>query len=94
MTNAVPFDSQDGKASTEDVVSLTQALIHIDSSNPGMEAGVGETNIASFISKWFEQRGIETHWIEPVTGRPSVVGIVRGSGSGKSLMFNGHLDTV
>ncbi|GAB1733152.1 hypothetical protein NU195Hw_g15t1 [Hortaea werneckii] len=94
MPNAVFPDSHDGEAKTEDVVSLTQALIHIDSSNPGMEAGVGETNIARFISKWFEQKGIETHWIEPVPGRPSVVAIVRGNGSGKSLMFNGHLDTV
>ncbi|KAI7475434.1 putative metallopeptidase [Hortaea werneckii] len=94
MPNVVSFNSHDAKANTEDVVSLTQALIHIDSSNPGMEAGVGETNIASFVSNWFEQKGIESHWIEPVPGRPSVVAIVRGSGSGKSLMFNGHLDTV
>ncbi|GAB1734930.1 hypothetical protein NU219Hw_g9t1 [Hortaea werneckii] len=94
MSNAVSSETHDAKATTEDVISLTQALIHIDSSNPGMEAGVGETNVANFVSKWFEEKGIETHWIEPVPGRPSVVAIVRGSGSGKSLMFNGHLDTV
>ena len=94
MSNAVHPDPHDAGTNTEDVVSLTQALIHIDSSNPGMEAGVGESKIANFVLNWFEQKGIETHWIEPVQGRPSVVAIVRGSGSGKSLMFNGHLDTV
>ena len=81
-------------ADLDDAVSLTQALIHIDSSNPDMEAGVGETAIAKFISQWFEDREIETHWIEPTSGRPSVVALVRGSGGGKSLMFNGHIDTV
>ncbi len=29
-----------------------------------------------------------------VAGRPSVVGIARGTGGGASLMLNGHLDTV
>lgn len=78
----------------DDVVSLTQSLIRIDSSNPGMEAGVGETEISKYISQWFEERDIETHWIEPTAGRPSVVAIVRGTGGGKFLMFNGHIDTV
>ncbi|OJD25022.1 hypothetical protein ACJ73_03613 [Blastomyces percursus] len=41
-----------------------------------------------------DNRNIEYHWIEPTAGRPSVVGIARGSGGGNSLMFNGHMDTV
>lgn len=88
----VPVNRPDQVA--EDVVALTQALIRVDSSNPDMEAGVGETDIARFISDWFEQRDIETHWIEPTPGRPSIVAVARGTGSGKSLMFNGHIDTV
>ncbi|KAM0716241.1 hypothetical protein Q7P37_007686 [Cladosporium fusiforme] len=84
------------KANLDDVVSLTQALMRIDSSNPdlGLDNGAGETAIAKFVSQWLQDREIECHWIEPTPGRPSVVGIVRGSGGGKSLMFNGHLDTV
>lgn len=79
-----------------DPVKLTQALVGIDSSNPdfGAVPGPGEKHIASFIKAWLEYRGIETHWIEPILGRPSVVGVVRGSGGGKSLMLNGHTDTV
>ncbi|KAJ7598520.1 tryptophan synthase beta subunit-like PLP-dependent enzyme [Mycena floridula] len=82
--------------SIDDPVELCQALVRIDSSNPGLSraGGAGETEIASFINAWLQHRGIETHWIEEVPGRPSVVGIVRGSGGGKSLMFNGHVDTV
>ena len=80
----------------EEVIALTQALVRIDSSNPGLGStgGPGETAIARYITSWLEERGIETHRIEPTAGRPSIVGIVRGSGGGKSLMFNGHTDTV
>ena len=82
--------------STDDAVELTQALVQINSANPslGSHDAPGETAIARYIIAWLEHRGIETHWIEETRGRPSVVGIVRGSGGGKSLMYNGHIDTV
>jgi acetylornithine deacetylase/succinyl-diaminopimelate desuccinylase family protein len=82
--------------SSDDVISLTQTLVNIDSSNPdfGSIPGPGETEIANYVMAWMEHRDIENHRIEPSKGRPSIVGIVRGTGGGKSLMFNGHLDTV
>lgn len=82
--------------SIEDPVSLTQELTRIDSSNVTLSAadGAGEAGIANYISAWLAHRDIETHRIETVSGRPSVVGVLRGSGGGKSLMLNGHVDTV
>lgn len=82
--------------SSDDVIALTKTLVQIDSSNPdfGSTPGPGETAIAEYIAAWLQHRGIEHHWIEPTPGRPSVVGVVRGTGGGKSLMFNGHTDTV
>ncbi|KAH8893937.1 acetylornithine deacetylase [Thozetella sp. PMI_491] len=82
--------------STEDPIALTQTLIRIDSANAslGPVAGPGETEIAEYIRSWLEHRNIETSWIEPTPRRPSIVGVVRGTGGGKSLMFNGHIDTV
>lgn len=79
-----------------DAVALTQSLVRIDSSNPtlGSVPGPGEAEIARFIESWFQHRDIETHWIEPTKGRPSIVAIARGTGGGKSLMLNGHIDTV
>lgn len=81
---------------SDDPVELTQTLVKINSANPSLGSipGPGETAIARYITSWMEYRDIETHWIEPTPGRPSVVGIVRGSGGGKSLMLNGHIDTV
>ncbi|KAF4219088.1 hypothetical protein CNMCM5878_003943 [Aspergillus fumigatiaffinis] len=80
----------------DDPIALTQALVHMDSSNPsiGATSGAGECTIARCIQSWLAHRQIEVHRIEPTVGRPSIVGVVRGSGGGKSLMFNGHLDTV
>ncbi|KAJ5089630.1 hypothetical protein N7532_008314 [Penicillium argentinense] len=80
----------------EDAVTLTQALTQINSSNPtlSVDDGVGECEIAEFLEAWFAHRDIEYHRVEPVRGRPSVVGVLRGSGGGKSIMFNGHIDTV
>ncbi|OJK01872.1 hypothetical protein ASPACDRAFT_1879411 [Aspergillus aculeatus ATCC 16872] len=82
--------------SSDDPIVLTQTLTRIDSSNPTLSKakGAGETDIVNYLSAWFAHRGIEHHRVETKPGRPSVVGVVRGTGGGKSLMFNGHVDTV
>ncbi|PYH81099.1 hypothetical protein BO82DRAFT_284811 [Aspergillus uvarum CBS 121591] len=82
--------------SSDDPIVLTQTLTRIDSSNPTLSKakGAGETDVVNYLSAWFAHRGIEHHRVETKPGRPSVVGIVRGTGGGKSLMFNGHVDTV
>lgn len=82
--------------SGNDPVALTQTLVQINSASPdlGSVPGPGETIIARYVAAWLEHRDLETHWVEFEKGRPSVVGVVRGSGGGKSIMFNGHIDTV
>ena len=78
-----------------DVVSLLEQLIAIDSVNPSLDpGGAGETEIALYVCDWFAARGLETHWLEPEPGRPSVVAVARGRGGGPRLMLNAHLDTV
>ncbi|KAI5205466.1 diaminopropionate ammonia-lyase [Aureobasidium subglaciale] len=89
----IPLD-----VSNDDVVALTQQLVQIDSSSPSLDTtgtAPGEAKIAAFIAQWLQYRGIETHIVESVPGRPSVVGVVRGSDpKAKSVMLNGHIDTV
>jgi acetylornithine deacetylase len=41
-----------------------------------------------------ESLGMEIEIVETEPGRPSAVGRRRGAGGGRSLMLNGHLDTV
>lgn len=89
----IPLD-----VSADDVVTLAQQLVRIDSSNPSLDTtntAPGEAKAAAFITQWLHHRGIETYVVESVPGRPSVVGVVRGSNpDAKSLMLNGHIDTV
>src|SRR5207245_11394221 len=48
----------------------------------------------SCVASWLRDAGLEVEIVEPVPGRPSVVGTLRGSGGGRSLMLNAHMDTV
>lgn len=83
--------------SIDDPVALTQTMVRIDSSNPDLssQGGGGETKIAEYISAWLAHRQFEINVLEKHRGRPSVIGVARGSGKGgRSLMFNGHIDTV
>src|SRR5690554_6003941 len=75
--------------------SLLAQLIAVDSSNPDLVPGAaGESQIADLVTAWLEPRGFEVHRLEERPGRPSIVAIACGSGGGRRLMLNGHLDTV
>lgn len=78
-----------------EIVELLRQLVAIDSINPDLvPGGAGEEKIARFIAGWFHQAGLEVVWDEPVPGRPNVIGIARGTGGGRSLLLNAHMDTV
>src|SRR5207249_1017823 len=74
---------------------LVCELVAIESVNPDLVAsGSGETEIARFVGSWLSDAGLAVEIVEPVPGRPSVVGVLRGTGGGRSLMLNAHMDTV
>jgi len=78
-----------------DHAELLAALVAIDSVNPDLvPGGAGEGEIARFVARRLEEAGLEVETIEAAPGRPSVVGVARGSGGGRSLMLNAHMDTV
>ena len=76
-----------------ELTELTARLVAIDSVNPELIAGApGEREAAAFVAEWCAGRGFD---VELVGGeRPSVIAKKRGSGGGRSLLLNGHLDTV
>jgi acetylornithine deacetylase len=77
------------------VTDLLAELVAIDSVNPALvPGGAGEARIAAYVADWLTDRGLEVTVDESVAGRPSVVGVARGTGGGPTLMLNAHLDTV
>jgi acetylornithine deacetylase len=70
-------------------------LVQIDSTNPSLTPGSpGEAQIASYLAGKMAQIGLEVSVDEVKPGRPNVIGTLHGKGQGKSLLFNGHTDTV
>ncbi len=78
-----------------ETTGLLRQLVAINSINPHLvPGGAGEADIARFVAAWFEQAGLEVVVDEAAPGRPNVIGIARGSGGGRSLLLNAHMDTV
>ena len=74
---------------------LLAELVAIDSVNPALvPGGAGEAEIAAFVAAWLTDQGLEVTVDEPLAGRPSVVGVARGTGGGASLMLNAHLEVA
>ncbi len=74
---------------------LAARLVATESVNPTLAStGGGEAAAASVLAEWLEQAGLEVHIEEAAAGRPNVIGVARGTGGGRSLLLNGHLDTV
>ncbi len=78
-----------------ETTELLRQLVAIDSINPDLvPGGAGEGTIARFVAEWLERAGLEVVVDEVAPGRPNVVGIARGTGGGRSLLLNAHMDTV
>lgn len=70
-------------------------LIRINSINPKLVPGApGEAEIAAYVADALRRIKLDVATWEPAPGRVSVVGILKGSGGGRSLMLNAHTDTV
>ena len=70
-------------------------LVQINSVNPTLVPGApGEREIAGYIAASLAGFGLKVETFEPEPGRISVVGTLKGSGGGRSLMLNAHCDTV
>lgn len=88
------------EARREEAFGLLEQLVAIDSTNPdfpGIErAGVigGEAQCAELLAERFGALGLDCELVAPDPQRPNLVARLRGSGGGRSLILNGHMDTV
>lgn len=79
----------------DETTQLISELVRIDSTNPWLIPGAaGENGVADYIARWLEPLGIEVWQDEVEGGRKNLIAVRRGTGGGKSLLFNAHMDTV
>lgn len=77
------------------LIETLQKLVQINSVNPGLVPGnPGEYEIGAYIAEVLRTIGLDPHFHEIETDRVNVVAALEGSGAGRSLMLNGHMDTV
>lgn len=79
----------------KEILHVLQEMIKIESVNPSLSStGSGENKIAAYIGSYLSQLGLEVKCQEIGQGRLNTIAILRGTGGGKTLMLNGHTDTV
>src|SRR5262249_6709584 len=52
-----------------------------------------EEGMARLMVELYEEMGLQVQWQQVEDGRANALGTWGGAGGGKSLMFNGHMDT-
>ena len=76
------------------VLDAAQTLVRVPSVNPSLVPdGTGESDVARAARDWLAARGVNAWLEDSAPGRPNVVADV-GSGTGPTLVFCAHLDTV
>jgi acetylornithine deacetylase len=81
--------------SYDEVAALTAELVAIDSTNPDLvPGGAGEAEIDRFVAGWLESAELDTELRALNPGGTNVIAVARGSGGGRTLMLNAHMDVV
>ncbi len=70
---------------------MTQSLIRIPSHK---DIKGQERDVAEFIHHFLLENEIQSQLVPVVDDRPNVIAVIKGDDTGKSIMFNGHTDTV
>jgi formylaminopyrimidine deformylase len=84
----------------DELVKLVSDIVQIPSMNPtytGLKKEDvigGETKVNTFLKGVMDGIGLDTDLWEEEKGRANLVGVCKGTGSGRSLIFNGHIDVV
>jgi acetylornithine deacetylase len=80
---------------TERVTKLLRQMVRIESVNHDLvPGGSGEKKVAEFTASYMNDAGLEAHVQKTGPGHYNAIGILRGTGGGKNLLIDAHLDTV
>ena len=76
------------------VLATLADLVRINSVNSSYDGGPGEGEVAKYVRRFFEARGIETWEQEVFPGRPNVIARLPGKNPNRRLVLEAHTDTV
>jgi succinyl-diaminopimelate desuccinylase len=88
------------RASEADVAALLSELVAIPSVNPAFRGEgepddwFGEAALGVHVADWLRRIGLDVEIDNVLPGRPNVIARLMGRPEGKSLLWEGHLDTV
>lgn len=86
---------RNASAAPGDALALARALIACDSRNPAFAPDApGEGAAAQLLADTLRDWGFTVDLLEAAPGRPNVLARIGGGHGGRSLILNGHLDTV
>jgi len=74
-----------------EVEKLVKDLVRIPSHS---ELPTQEKEVAVFLKEFLTKHGVTAKLRNAEKDRPNVIAIIEGDGGGKSLMLNGHTDTI
>jgi acetylornithine deacetylase len=84
----------------QEIEEMASSLIRVESVNPKYVGVVyadvlgGESDASRFMGKLYAEAGATVDLFAAEPGRENAVGVIGGSGGGRSLIFNGHVDVV
>ena len=76
------------------LIQTLSDLVRINSVNSAYEGGPGEAEVAAYVRRFFEQRGIEVSEQVVFPGRNNVVIRLPGRNPNRRLVLEAHMDTV
>ena len=76
------------------VIETLRSLVAINSVNSSYDGGPGEREIATWVRKFFEHRGIVVWEQEVFPDRPNVIARLPGCDSSRRVILEAHMDTV
>lgn len=76
------------------VIQTLADLVRINSVNSSYDGGPGEREVATYVRRFFEQRGIEVWEQEVFPGRPNVMARLPGKNPDRRVLLEAHTDTV
>src|SRR5438128_684875 len=79
---------------TPPVIQTLASLVRINSVNSSYEGGPGEGEIATWMRRFFERRGIEVWEQEVFPNRPNVIARLPGRDASRRVILEAHMDTV